>query len=179
MYQRPRVAILATGDEIADPGDPGNSDKILNSNSYTLAGQVAEAGGVPVLLGVAPDRRDVIRERLASGLWADVLVTSGGVSVGTVRLRAGVPERAGFRGPLPHRGHAARQPNHVRSGAARAGVLAARQSRCLNGHLRAFRAPGTAENDRVPESCSGLASKPSCKTAWKNAAACAPFCAAF
>ena len=82
VYQRPRVAILATGDEIADPGDPGNSDKILNSNSYTLAGQVAEAGGVPVLLGVAPDRRDVIRERLASGLRADVLVTSGGVSVG-------------------------------------------------------------------------------------------------
>ena len=82
VYQRPRVAILATGDEIADPGDPGNSDMILNSNSYTLAGQVAEAGGVPVLLGVAPDRRDVIRERLACGLRADVLITSGGVSVG-------------------------------------------------------------------------------------------------
>lgn len=82
VYQRPRVAILATGDEIADPGDPDNRDKIINSNSYTLAGQVAEAGGVPVLLGVAPDRRDVIRERLASGLRADVLITSGGVSVG-------------------------------------------------------------------------------------------------
>lgn len=82
VYQRPRVAILATGDEIADPGDPDVSDKILNSNSYTLAGQVAEAGSVPVLLGVAPDRRDVIRERLASGLRADVLITSGGVSVG-------------------------------------------------------------------------------------------------
>ena len=82
VYQRPRVAILATGDEIADPGDPDNRDKILNSNSYTLAGQVAEAGGVPVLLGVAPDRRDVIHDRLASGLRADVLITSGGVSVG-------------------------------------------------------------------------------------------------
>ena len=82
VYQRPRVAILATGDEIADPGDPDSSDKILNSNSYTLAGQVTEAGGVPVLLGVAPDRREVIRERLASGLRADVLITSGGVSVG-------------------------------------------------------------------------------------------------
>lgn len=82
VYQRPRVAILATGDEIADPGDPDNSGMILNSNSYTLAGQVTEAGGVPVLLGVAPDRRDVIRERLASGLQADVLITSGGVSVG-------------------------------------------------------------------------------------------------
>ncbi len=82
VYQRPRVAILATGDEIADPGDPDTSDKIFNSNSYTLAGQVTAAGGVPVLLGVAADRRDVIRERLASGLRADVLITSGGVSVG-------------------------------------------------------------------------------------------------
>ena len=150
VYQRPRVAILATGDEIADPGDPGNSDKILNSNSYTLAGQVTEAGGVPVLLGVAPDRREVIRERLASGLRADVLITSGGVSVGQFDFVRECLERAGLRGPLPHRGHAPRQPDYVRSGAARAGVLAARQSRRFNGHVRALRAPGAAENDRAP-----------------------------
>ena len=120
VYQRPRVAILATGDEIADPGDPGNSDKILNSNSYTLAGQVTEAGGLPVLLGVAPDRREVIRERLASGLRADVLITSGGVSVGqfdyvreclgdldfdarfhTVAMRPGSPITFGLVGRVP------------------------------------------------------------------------------
>lgn len=120
VHQRPRVAILATGDEIADPGDPDNHDKILNSNSYTLAGQVAEAGGVPVLLGVAEDRREVIRERLASGLRADVLITSGGVSVGqfdyvrecldtldfearfhTVAMRPGSPITFGLVGQVP------------------------------------------------------------------------------
>ena len=83
VYQRPRVAILATGDEIIDPGEPDTQGKIINSNSYTLAGQVAEAGGSPLLLGVAPDNREVMSQRIASGLRADVLITSGGVSVGT------------------------------------------------------------------------------------------------
>src|SRR5262245_20280489 len=83
VYQRPRVAILATGDEIIDPGEPDTRDKIINSNSYTLAGQVTEAGGSPLLLGVAPDQRDILSQRLASGMRADVLITSGGVSVGT------------------------------------------------------------------------------------------------
>jgi molybdopterin molybdotransferase len=83
VYQRPRVAILATGDEIIDPGEPDTQGKIINSNSYTLAGQITEAGGSPLLLGVAPDERAIMSQRIASGLRADVLITSGGVSVGT------------------------------------------------------------------------------------------------
>lgn len=81
---RPRVAILATGDEVADLGDPQAAapGKIVNANSYSLAGQVLEAGGVPQLLGVAPDSREAIRERVEAGLRADMLITSGGVSVG-------------------------------------------------------------------------------------------------
>ncbi len=81
---RPRVAILATGDEVADLGQPdaGLEGKVVNANSYSLAGQVLEAGGVPLLLGVAPDDRDAIAARIEAGLRADVLVTSGGVSVG-------------------------------------------------------------------------------------------------
>ena len=120
VYQRPRVAILATGDEIIDPGEPDTQGKIINSNSYTLAGQVAEAGGSPLLLGVAPDNREVISQRIASGLRADVLITSGGVSVGTfdyvreclaavgfqacfwtVAVRPGSPTTFGMVGPVP------------------------------------------------------------------------------
>jgi len=120
VYQRPRVAILATGDEIIDPGEPDTRGKIINSNSYTLAGQVSEAGGSPLLLGVAPDDREVISQRLASGLRADVLITSGGVSVGsfdyvrecletfgfqarfwTVAVRPGSPATFGMVGHVP------------------------------------------------------------------------------
>jgi molybdopterin molybdotransferase len=120
VYQRPRVAILATGDEIIDPGEPHTPGKIINSNSYTLAGQISEAGGSPLLLGVAPDDREVISQRLASGLRADVLITSGGVSVGsfdyvrdclaaldfqarfwTVALRPGSPATFGMVGSVP------------------------------------------------------------------------------
>ena len=120
VYQRPRVAILATGDEIADLGDPDTSDKIINSNSYTLAGQIVEAGGIPLLLGVAPDDREEISRRLAGGLQANILVTSGGVSVGdfdyvrecldlaglnvrfwTVALRPGSPVTFGTVGQVP------------------------------------------------------------------------------
>lgn len=120
VYQRPRVAILATGDEIVDPGEPDTHGKILNSNSYTLAGQIAEAGGQPVLLGVAPDDREIISARIASGLRADVLITSGGVSVGnfdyvrecldtfgfqahfwTVAVRPGSPATFGLVGQVP------------------------------------------------------------------------------
>lgn len=120
VYQRPRVAILATGDEIIDPGEPDTRGKIINSNSYTLAGQVLEAGGSPVLLGVAPDNRDLISQRLASGLRTDLLITSGGVSVGsfdyvrecldavgftrrfgTVAVRPGSPATFGMVGQVP------------------------------------------------------------------------------
>jgi molybdopterin molybdotransferase len=120
VYQRPRVAILATGDEIADLGDAEVSDKIINSNSYTLAGQIIEAGGIPLLLGVAPDDRHAISQRLASGLQANMLITSGGVSVGdfdyvrecleaaglavrfwTVALRPGSPVTFGTVGQVP------------------------------------------------------------------------------
>lgn len=96
VYQRPRVAILATGDEIADLGDPDTGDKIINSNSYTLAGQISEAGGIPLLLGVAPDRREEISRRIASGLQANMLITSGGVSVGDFDYVRECLEKAGF-----------------------------------------------------------------------------------
>jgi molybdopterin molybdotransferase len=80
--KRPRVGILSTGDEIADVGAPLGRGQIRNSNSYSLMAQVAEAGGDPVLLGVARDDLEEIESRFRWGLACDVLISSAGVSVG-------------------------------------------------------------------------------------------------
>ncbi len=82
VYRRARVAILATGDELLEPGSTPTPGKIINSNSYSLAAQVLDAGGDPVLLGIAPDTLGATCEKIRSGLNADILVITGGVSVG-------------------------------------------------------------------------------------------------
>ncbi len=81
-YQRPRVAILATGDELADLDEKFDENKIINSNSYGLAAAVQEAGGIPLLLGIARDTPESLKEKIAQGLGCDILVLSGGVSMG-------------------------------------------------------------------------------------------------
>jgi molybdopterin molybdotransferase len=95
VYQRPRVAILATGNELADLGESLSADKIMNSNGYALAAQVAEAGGVPVLLGVAGDSPEELRDRLEQGLSSDLILISGGVSVGAYDFVKEVLEQMG------------------------------------------------------------------------------------
>lgn len=95
VYQRPRVAILATGDELVDLGEPPGPGQIPNSNTYTLAGQVLEAGGVPVPLGIARDTREALAERIRWGLGADVVVSSAGVSVGDRDLVREVLDKLG------------------------------------------------------------------------------------
>jgi molybdopterin molybdotransferase len=82
VFRRPRVAILATGDELVEPGEPLSPGKIYNSNALALAAAVASAGCLPTLLGIASDDRPSLRARLAEGLQADVLITSAGVSMG-------------------------------------------------------------------------------------------------
>lgn len=82
VYQRPRVAILSTGDELADLDERFSEDKIINSNSYGIAAAVQEAGGIPLLLGIAKDTPSALKEKIAHGLNADILVLSGGVSMG-------------------------------------------------------------------------------------------------
>lgn len=82
VYRRARVAILATGDELLEPGSTPAPGKIINSNSYSLAAQVLDAGGDPVLLGIAPDTLDATCDKIRAGLNADILVITGGVSVG-------------------------------------------------------------------------------------------------
>lgn len=79
----PRVAILSTGDELIDVTADPPPDKIINSNAYALASQVSEAGGRPQRLAAVGDDRDRVTRAVASALeGADVLLTSGGVSVG-------------------------------------------------------------------------------------------------
>lgn len=95
VYQRPRVAILSTGDELLEIDEPWEEGKIINSNGYALAAQVAECGGIPLQLGIAKDRREDLLTKIQQGLLADVLVTSGGVSVGDYDLVKGILQKLG------------------------------------------------------------------------------------
>ncbi|MBI5967589.1 MAG: molybdopterin molybdotransferase MoeA [Deltaproteobacteria bacterium] len=90
VYQCPRVAVLSTGDELLEIDDPWQEGKIVNSNSYTLAAQIADCGGHPLQLGIARDHPEDLSEKIQQGLVADLLVTSGGVSVGEYDLVKGM-----------------------------------------------------------------------------------------
>lgn len=84
VHRRPRVAILATGDELLDVGAPLLPGKIRNSNEYTNAALVTRTGGIPIRLGIARDTADELTSKIRRGLElnADLFLTSGGVSVG-------------------------------------------------------------------------------------------------
>jgi molybdopterin molybdotransferase len=82
VIRRPVVAVLATGDEIVDISRPLSAGKIYNSNSYGLATLVKRYGAVPKMLGIAQDNEESLSSKLGPGLEADVVLTSGGVSMG-------------------------------------------------------------------------------------------------
>ena len=86
VFRRPRVAVLATGDELVDVNLPPGPNQIRNSNSYSLAAHVYEAGGEAVILPVARDDVADLALLLRKGLDADLLLLSGGVSVGKYDL---------------------------------------------------------------------------------------------
>jgi len=83
VYARPRVAILSTGNEVVEPGEPLAPGQIYDINSYTLAAVVAEHGGVPVIHRTAIDTLEDLSRAVDECLAEDVLVFSGGSSVGT------------------------------------------------------------------------------------------------
>jgi molybdopterin molybdotransferase len=95
VHQRPRVAILSTGDELVDVDAVPGPGQIPNSNTYTLSAQVREAGAVPVNLGIARDSREDLEEHVRWGLAADMLVSSAGVSVGDRDFVREVMEKLG------------------------------------------------------------------------------------
>ncbi len=84
VYRRPRVAVLATGDELIEPDAPPRPGSVRDSNRYALLAAVAAAGGEPFSLGIARDDLATQRERLQYGMAnADMVLSSGGVSMGT------------------------------------------------------------------------------------------------
>ena len=86
VHALPRVAILATGDEIVDIAATPGPSQIRNSNSYSLAAQARAAGGLPVLLPIAPDESAQLGRLIEQGLTADLLLLAGGVSMGKYDL---------------------------------------------------------------------------------------------
>lgn len=120
VWRRPRIGILQTGDEILAPGDPARAGAIYGANAVMLAAIIRRAGGEPINLGIAPDREAELAAMadLAEGL--DLLVTSGGASVGDhdlvqglmsgrddqldfwkIRMKPGKPLMFGRRGATP------------------------------------------------------------------------------
>jgi len=102
VYRTPRVAILSTGDEIVEPGQPLGSSQIRNSNAGMLMALVTRAKAVPSYLGIAHDTLESIRPLIATGLKADVLLITGGVSAGKVDLVPDVLAEAGVM-PIFHK----------------------------------------------------------------------------
>ena len=120
VTRRPRIAILGTGDEIVNPGDPLGPNQIISSNSLALAAIVREAGAEAVNLGIATDNEASLRRMIAGARQADLLVVTGGMSVGdhdlvrhvlgadgldldfwTIAMRPGKPLTFGRMGQTP------------------------------------------------------------------------------
>jgi molybdopterin molybdotransferase len=95
VIRRPVVAILATGDELTNLGEPLSEGKIYNSNTYSVAAQVMREGGVPKLLGIALDNEISVVNKISQGLDADLLITIGGVSMGDYDVVKDVLEKQG------------------------------------------------------------------------------------
>lgn len=86
VYQRPTVAVISTGDELIDVDGILTEGKIVSSNTYSLASLVKEAGAIPLILGIARDRAENLKEKFKAALSADMIISSGGVSVGDYDL---------------------------------------------------------------------------------------------
>lgn len=96
VHRRPRVAVIATGDELVAPGDVLGPGQIYNSNSSTISALVRRVGGEPVALGIARDSVDDLQRTLHSTENIDLILTTGGVSVGDYDLVKQVLQREGI-----------------------------------------------------------------------------------
>lgn len=95
-YRNPRVAVMSTGNELVEPGRQPAPGQIRDANRYSLMAVVRQAGGIPIDLGISLDRPDELEGQVRTGLaQADVLLTSGGVSMGQLDLVKPLLERIG------------------------------------------------------------------------------------
>src|SRR3984893_2133105 len=151
--RRPHVAILGTGDEVIDVDQPLRPGKIRNSNSYLLEAAVRRAGAVPHRLGVARDTIESLREKFTQAIQHDLIITSGGVSVGDfdlvknimaeqgqinfwrINMRPGKPVAFGQIGGVPLLG----LPGNPVSAAVTFELLGRPVIRKMLGHTRLFR----------------------------------------
>lgn len=95
VRRRPEVAIVTTGSELVDLGQAPGPGQIANSNAYTLGAAVTEAGGVPRLLGIVPDDAAALRAAFTDALTSDLVLSTGGVSVGAFDLVRGILDDLG------------------------------------------------------------------------------------
>ena len=86
VVRRPKVAVLATGDEVVDVDEKLEPGKVRSSNSYTLSSQILKCGGIPKNLGIVRDKPKQLEKKIKQGLDCDLILTSGGVSVGDYDL---------------------------------------------------------------------------------------------
>jgi len=82
VYRQPQIAVISTGDEIVDIGDQIKPGQIRNSNAYTLCSEIKKYKAIPNYLGITKDTRDDTRKKLESAMNNDIIITSGGVSMG-------------------------------------------------------------------------------------------------
>jgi molybdopterin molybdotransferase len=97
VHQRPLVAVVATGDELTDIDESSSPWKIVGSNSYSLAALVLDCGAIPMQIGIAKDRREDLIAKFRDAMRADLIVSSGGVSVGDYDLVKEVMREEGNR----------------------------------------------------------------------------------
>ena len=97
VYQRPLVAVVATGDELVDIDETPSPWKIISSNSYSLAALVLECGAIPLQIGIARDRWEDLVAKFRDAMRADLIVSSGGVSVGDYDLVKEIMKEVGNR----------------------------------------------------------------------------------
>jgi molybdopterin molybdotransferase len=97
VYQRPLIAVLATGNELVDIDESPSPWKIINSNSYSLASQALDCGALVMQMGIAKDQREDLLARFQAAMRADVIISSGGVSVGDYDLVKDIMQEVGSR----------------------------------------------------------------------------------